>query len=152
VCEQGLGLGNPHREGINLCYEGSASQTHGRARKFLLFNQLRFFRRLMRLLTRGGFCVGNTACNNLVAFLDDFPIPATLFAVGHNAEFNVFHQLVPRNDYQGGIRTLSTVPHSEHMKARSPGSRPRGEMSATSSILPPHCLQAGSGPRDHSDR
>jgi hypothetical protein len=31
-----------------------------RAWKFLLFNQLRFFRRLMRLLTRSGFCVGNT--------------------------------------------------------------------------------------------
>ena len=76
----------------------------------------------MRLLTRSGFCVGNTACNNLAAVLDDFPIPATFFAVGHNAEFNVFRQLVPRNDYEGGIRTLSTVPHSEHMKARSLGS------------------------------
>src|SRR5262245_7276152 len=31
VCRQGRGLGNPHREGINLCYEGSASPTHGRA-------------------------------------------------------------------------------------------------------------------------
>src|SRR5262249_8147534 len=91
----------------------------------------------MRLLTRSRFCVGNTACNNLVAFLDDFPIPATLFAVGHNAEFNVFHQLVPRNDYQGGIRTLSTMPHSEHMKARSPGSRPRYL------IHPPAALLAG---------
>jgi len=94
-------------------------------------NQLRFSRRFMRLLTRSGFCVGNTACNNLAGVLDDFPIPATLFAVWHNAEFNVFHQLVPRNDYQGGTRTLCTVPHSEHMNARSPGSRPRGEMSAT---------------------
>src|SRR5262249_38765731 len=105
----------------------------------------------MRLLTRSGFCVGNTACNNLAAVLDDFPIPATVFAVWHNAEFNVFHQLVPRNDLSGGTRRLSTVPHSEQMKARSPGSRPRGEMSATTSILPSHCLQAGSGPRDHSD-
>jgi len=62
---------------------------------FLLFNQLRFLRRFMRLLTRSGFCVGNTACNNLAAVLDDFPIPATVFAVGHNAEFNVFHQFGP---------------------------------------------------------
>src|SRR5262245_37215087 len=59
----------------------------------------------MRLLTRSGFCVGNTACNNLAAVLDDFPIPATVFVVGHNAEFNVFHQLSPsaRNDYQGEL-------------------------------------------------
>src|SRR5262249_45727613 len=104
----------------------------------------------MRLLTRSGFRVGNTACNNLAAVLDDFPIP-NVFAVGHNAEFNVFHQLVSRNCLPGGIKTLATVPHSEQMKARSPGSRPRGEMSATPSTLPPRCLQAGSGPRDHSD-
>src|SRR5262249_62054512 len=114
--------------------------------------QPRIVRPVKLLLARSAFSFRNTACNNLAAVLDDFPIPATFFVVGHNAEFNVFHQWVPRNDYQGGIRTLSTVPHSEQMKARSPGSRPRGEMSATSSILPPHCLQAGSGPRDHSDR
>ena len=76
---------------------------NSRARRmFLLCNQLRFLRRFMRLLTCSGFCVGNTACNNLAAVLDDFPIP-TVFAVGHNAELNVFHQLVPRNDYQGGV-------------------------------------------------
>ena len=74
---------------------GLRSQNSRARRKFLLFNQLRFLRRFMRLLTRSGFCVGNTACNNLAAVLDDFPIPATVFAVGHNAEFNVFHQFGP---------------------------------------------------------
>jgi hypothetical protein len=34
----------------------------------------------MRLLARSGFRVGNTARNNLAAVLDDFPIPATVFA------------------------------------------------------------------------
>jgi hypothetical protein len=99
------------------CYEGSASQTHGARQKFLLFNQLRFLRRFMRLLTRSGFRGGNTACNNLAPVLDDFPIPATVLAVGHNAEFNVFHILLgpsARNDYQGELghflprRTQST--------------------------------------------
>src|SRR5215472_11580598 len=66
---------------------------NSRARqKFLLFNQLRFLRRFMRLDTRSGFCVGNTACNNLAAVLDDFPIPATVFAVWHNAQLNVCHR------------------------------------------------------------
>jgi hypothetical protein len=28
----GRGLGNPHREGINLCYEGSAKEIHRRGK------------------------------------------------------------------------------------------------------------------------
>ena len=117
---EGRGLGNPQVWG-ELCYEGSASQTHGRP-------------------TSSAFCAASCACSHAAGSVSVTPrattsrpslIPATLFAVWHNAEFNVFHQLVPRNDYQGGTRTLCTVPHSEHMNARSPGSRPRGEMSAT---------------------
>src|SRR5215813_2734362 len=58
----------------------------------------------MRLLTRSGFRVGNVTRDNLAAVLDDFPIPATFFAIGHNAEFNVRHALLgpsARNKYQG---------------------------------------------------
>ena len=32
VCGQGRGLGNPHRKGISLCYEGSAKVIHGRGK------------------------------------------------------------------------------------------------------------------------
>ena len=45
----------------------------------------------MRLLTRNGFCVGDATSNNLVAILDNFPIP--MFAIGHDAEFNILHDL-----------------------------------------------------------
>ena len=56
----------------------------------------------MCLRTRSRFRVSNATRNNLAAVLDDFPIPATVFAIGHNAEFNVRHALFPspRNEYQ----------------------------------------------------
>ncbi len=86
-----------------------------------------------------GLRVGNAARNNLAPVLDDFPIPVTVFAIGHKAEFNTVSHVTlgpsARNDYQGKIRTLSTAPHSEHTKARGLGSPLRGEISATFSIL-----------------
>src|SRR6516225_937932 len=100
---------------------------------------------LIRLFTGSGLRIGNAARNNLAVVLDDFPIPVAIFAIGHDAEFNtVSHcRLGPsaRNDYRG--RSGHSL-HSEHTKARRPGSGSRGEISATISILPPHRLQAGS--------
>src|SRR6266699_5364343 len=53
-----------------------------------LRDQLRFARRFICLFTRSGLCVSNAARNNLVAVLDDFPIPMPFVITGHNAEFN----------------------------------------------------------------
>ncbi len=62
---------------------------HGSAPgEFPLCDQLRFSRRFARLLTRGGLRIGNAARNNFAAVFDDFPIPATVLVIGHNAEFN----------------------------------------------------------------
>src|SRR5262249_10004254 len=74
----------------------------------------------MRLRTRSGFRLSNATRDNLAAILDDFPIPATFLAIGHNAQFNVRHALLPsaRNEYQGESKyyplrhTQSTEKHA----------------------------------------
>ena len=74
--------------------------------RFPLCDQLRFSRRFARLLTRGGLRIGNAARNNFAAVFDDFPIPATVLVIGHNAEFNaVSHVASPpaQNDFQNKL-------------------------------------------------
>jgi hypothetical protein len=51
-------------------------------------DQLCFSRRFVCLFARSGLRVSNAARNDLVAVLDDFPIPVPFVVAGHNAEFN----------------------------------------------------------------
>jgi hypothetical protein len=75
---------------------------------FPLCNQLRFSRCFARLFTRSGFRIGNAARNNFAAISDDFPIPATVLVIGHNAKFNVASHVAlgsppARNDFQNKL-------------------------------------------------
>ena len=56
--------------------------------RFRLRDQLCFSRRLVCLFARSGLRVSNAARNDLMAVLDDFPIPVPFVVAGHNAEFN----------------------------------------------------------------
>jgi len=83
----------------------------------------------MRLLARSGFRVSNATRNNLAAVLDDFPIPATFFAIGHNAEFNGRQALLPsaRNEYQGESRHYPLRRTQGTEKHAGPALCPEGE-------------------------
>src|SRR5262249_14141025 len=106
-------------------------------RKFLLCNQFHFSCRFVRLFTGSGLRLGNAARNNLVAVLDDFPIPVAIFAIGHNAEFNtVSHcRLGPsaRNDARckQGHPLLSPT-----QSTRRPDAPPRGPREKYQPLIP----------------
>jgi hypothetical protein len=117
-------------------------------------------RRFVRLLTRRGFRVGNATRDNLAAVLDEFPIPATFFAIGHNAEFNVLYALLgpsARNEYQGESghyplrRTQGTEKHAgpalcpeEEYRPPYPSARRGvGDVAGLSSLPPPALRKRG---------
>jgi hypothetical protein len=66
----------------------------------------------LRLLARtDGFGIGNPARNNFVAVFDDFPVPATIAVIGHDAVFNSgFHDATP----SVGLRINGPRSRSKH--------------------------------------
>src|SRR5262249_31905412 len=68
--------------------EGSVRKTLWARQGFRSRDQLCFSGRFVCLFARSGLRVSNAARNDLVAVVDDFPIPVPFGVAGHNAEFN----------------------------------------------------------------
>src|SRR5215467_10104950 len=74
--------------GFGVLVEGSVRQTQWARQGFRSRDQLCFSRRFVCLFARSGLRVSNAARNDLLAVLDDFPIPVPFVVAGHNAQFN----------------------------------------------------------------